>query len=260
MTDKIASEAGHFYTRAGDPCYTVKAKDGSDRATTLRDARKLDLVPSVTTVMQVLAKPGLSAWKEKQILMAALTLPRLDGETDDAFATRVIEDSKAQAKAAAERGTALHADFERSLQGAIHGHARHIEAITLRLLEYGIDTIDAVPEKSFAHPLGYGGKVDAHGDNWVVDLKTKDSIGDKTADDLAFDDHAMQLAAYSTGLGMPDARCLNVFVGVDDCKVVVHEWTTEEIQRGWTMFRLALEMWKIKNQYDGRFAVTTKGE
>src|SRR5690349_12080652 len=41
-------KSAHWYTRSGEPMYTVTAKDGSQRKTDLRDARKLGLVPSVT--------------------------------------------------------------------------------------------------------------------------------------------------------------------------------------------------------------------
>ena len=40
-----SAESVHWYKQDGGPQYTVKAKDGSDRPTTLRDARKMDLVP-----------------------------------------------------------------------------------------------------------------------------------------------------------------------------------------------------------------------
>ena len=47
MTTIIArsAESVHWYQQDGSPQYTVKAKDGSDRPTTLRDARKMNLVP-----------------------------------------------------------------------------------------------------------------------------------------------------------------------------------------------------------------------
>ena len=78
MTTIIArsAESVHWYQHNGAPQYTVKAKDGSDRPTTLRDARKLNLVPSVTTILKIAAKPGLEAWKLNQMLLAALTLPK----------------------------------------------------------------------------------------------------------------------------------------------------------------------------------------
>ena len=56
-----ASEAGHWYTRSGDPMYTIMGKStGKPRNTTLRDARELNLVPSVTTILNVAAKPALT--------------------------------------------------------------------------------------------------------------------------------------------------------------------------------------------------------
>ena len=46
-----AAESGHWYTRQGEPMYTVIGKTtGRPRNTTLKDARELNLVPSVTTI------------------------------------------------------------------------------------------------------------------------------------------------------------------------------------------------------------------
>jgi len=56
--------------------YTVEAAKGGQRATTLRDARKLSLVPSVTTILNIVAKPALLAWMQQQVLYSALTLPK----------------------------------------------------------------------------------------------------------------------------------------------------------------------------------------
>ena len=96
MTTIIArsAESVHWYRKDGAPQYTVKAKDGSDRPTTLRDARKMSLVPSVTTILKIAAKPGLEAWKQEQMLLAALTLPRLDGESEKDMVARIVADSK----------------------------------------------------------------------------------------------------------------------------------------------------------------------
>ena len=51
---KYTAESGHWYTRGGEPAYTVTGKNGKERNTTLRDARTMNLVPSVTTVLKVL--------------------------------------------------------------------------------------------------------------------------------------------------------------------------------------------------------------
>ncbi|NDG20016.1 MAG: hypothetical protein EB117_17375, partial [Betaproteobacteria bacterium] len=97
--------------------YTVKANNGQQRNTTLRDARKLDLIPSVTTILNVAAKPGLEAWKQQQILLAALTLPKAENESIDAYAERVIQDSKQQAQDARDLGTDIHAQVQGAFEG-----------------------------------------------------------------------------------------------------------------------------------------------
>ena len=122
MTTIIArsAESVHWYRADnGKPQYTVQAKDGKDRPTTLRDARKMNLVPSVTTVMKVAAKPGLDVWKNEQLLLAALTLPRAPDESEKDFIARVVADSKETAKRAAERGTRVHESIERWYGGAL---------------------------------------------------------------------------------------------------------------------------------------------
>jgi len=107
VKEKVA-ESGHWYTKDGVPAYTTIGKTG-ERATTLRDARKLGLLPSVTTIIGIMAKAGLDNWKQQQVLLAALTLPRLQTESEQEWLTRVMQDSRATGREAAERGTAIHA-------------------------------------------------------------------------------------------------------------------------------------------------------
>lgn len=247
-TKKFATESGHWYDgKTGEPRYTIVGKNGKERSTTIRDARKEGYVPSVTTILQVLAKPGLTKWLQTQILHASLTLPRLDGESEDAFAERVIRDSEAQSKKAREAGTELHGDIERCLLGAPHGSMAAIKNVFEQCHKVGLILSEGRAEKSFSHTLGFGGKVDWHNESCVVDFKTKDKIEDGKK--LAWDEHAMQLAAYALGLGIASPRCLNVFIGVTDGKVVVHEWNAVEIARGERMFKLALALWQEKNDW-----------
>ncbi len=54
------SKSMHWYDRDGKAVFEVpKAKGDGMRATTIADARKLNLYPSVTTVLSVIAKPSL---------------------------------------------------------------------------------------------------------------------------------------------------------------------------------------------------------
>jgi hypothetical protein len=260
MTTIIArsAESVHWYGQDGSPQYTVKAKDGSDRPTTLRDARKFNLVPSVTTVMKVAAKPALDVWKNEQLLLAALTLPRRPEETEKEFIARVIVDSKETGKRAAEAGTRIHESIEKHYAG--DKNIEHPEA-ALAFEKLVFEHFKTHPfqkwetEVSFSSPMGFGGKVDLYTRidestplGIVLDAKTKDfGPDDKVA---AYDENLMQLAAYREGLDLPKARCANVFVSRTHKGLVkIHEWSEEDLQRGWEMFQALLRFWKLKNTF-----------
>jgi hypothetical protein len=243
----IAKESQHWYDQDGNPVYEVsRAKGDGTRPATLADARKLGLFPGYSSIEKMKAKPGLEAWKLKQLLLASLTLPRLDGESEDAYAERVITDSREEGLAARERGTALHTAIELSLLGQPYDLAwdEHIAAVRGTLAQYGIDWKGSA-EKTFAHPSGYGGKVDMSWDApGLLDFKTKTSIEPKVR--LAYDEHPMQLAAYAVGLfGSLNVRALNVFVGCDDKSVVLYEWAREDLERGFKIFSHLLEVWYL---------------
>jgi hypothetical protein len=248
LTAKETSQTGHWYSRNGEPTYTILGKNGKIRNTTLRDAREFNLVPSVTTILHVAAKPALTKWLQTQVLLAALTLPKIDGESEDDYIERILEDSKAQGRAAADAGTDIHASIQGFYEGQGHGrHEPHVIACKEALAGfYGPQ--EWVAERSFAHELGYGGKVDLHAKNIVVDVKTKDFTDPAKVD--AYDEHLMQLAAYRVGLGMPDARCANIFVSRSvPGLVTMRHWTQEELQKGFLMFTKLLEFWQLRSDY-----------
>ena len=238
-------ESSHWYTRNGEPMYTVQGAKGQQRNTTLRDARKYDLVPSVTTILNVAAKPGLEAWKKQQLLLAALTLPKLDDESIDAYADRVLEDSKRQAQEARDLGTEIHAKIQSAFEGGPENdYSTNVEA----LLHHAYGEQDWVSEQSFCHPQGFGGKVDLHCKAAVVDIKTK-AFGPQD-DPQGYDEHLMQLSAYRQGLLLPSARCANLFVSTTHPNLVsIYEWTPEDADRGWEMFEALLRFWQVKNNH-----------
>jgi len=253
------TESGHWYGPDGSPQYTVRAKDGSMRATTLRDARKMDLRPSVTTVMKVAAAPGLEVWKQEQLLLAALTLPKRPDESEKDYITRIVADSKETGKNAAERGTRIHESIEKWFDGIKEVEHPTIASACMSAIEEhfkGMTEVPWITEASFADPLGFGGKVDLHSpmaNGIVVDYKTKEFTD--PADVKGYDEHVMQLAAYRVGLGIPNARCANAFASVNQPGLIkMIEWTEEELQRGWAMFKLLLEFWKIKNKFGDEYA------
>lgn len=250
------AESTHWYDRQGKPAYTVKAKDGSERPTTLRDARKLNLVPSVTAIIRGAATPGLEVWKRKQVLMSALTLPKIVGEPEDAYLQRILTDSEEQAKKASERGTAIHACLQAFYQHEPWGgYAEHVVGANNAINEWlGITSWEA--EKSFSHYYGFGGKVDIFCQAAVCDFKTKEFAPD---DELkTWPEHAMQLAAYRVGLKMDQARCAIVYVSVTHPGTSqVIEIPEPELQQGWEMFKALLAYYKAKNRFECAFELET---
>jgi len=87
-------------------------------------------------------------------------------------------------------------------------------------------------EKSFAHELGYGGKIDLSAPNLVVDFKTKET-------DLAkvepYHEHEMQLAAYCVGLGykLEECRAAIVFVNGTTNEVKLCEIPPDSLKSAW---------------------------
>ena len=243
----------HWYDRDGRPAYEVMSKSGHPRATTLSDARKMGLVPSVTTVLGVLAKPALETWKVKQGILAALTLPRQRDEADDAYLARVLADSGEQVKAAAAEGTRIHDACECYWQGRHYPHEYqpHVDAVCEELSRLFPGVTDWIAERSFCHAFGYGGKVDLHSPSTGIACDYKGKDGDfSDGKRLAYDQH-WQLAAYQIGLHLPAAPCANIFVSrTHPGKVASHVWKEKDIATGWQVFEAALTVWKRLRNYD----------
>jgi len=115
--NKFKSESGHWYTQEGEPMYTIIGANGKERNTTLRDAKSLGLVPSVTTIMGIIAKPSLETWKQKQLLNSFLTLEQGEDETIESFYYRCQTDSKQVGIQAAQQGTKIHGMIEKGFLG-----------------------------------------------------------------------------------------------------------------------------------------------
>lgn len=256
----------HWYDRTGKPAYTTNGRD-----TTLRDARKLGLVKSVTTILNVVSKAALTQWMVRQGIMAALTGTRQAGETDDAYIARILVDSRQQAIDAANEGTRIHDACEtyvRDRGRCNDKYLPHAQAAAAELKKLFPNVDDWVVEKSFAHPLGFGGKCDLHSPSTgiICDYKTKDgdfSDGKK----LNWDQH-WQLAAYAIGLKlagvgydpeegkifdrfMPGAA---IFISrTHPGAVASHVWSADEMAQGWSVFAAALELDKRISKFDGSF-------
>lgn len=247
---EYVSEAQHWYDKEGKPVYTQKVKTGKRkgelRSTTLRDARKLGLVPSVTTICSILDKPALTHWRINQAVEKALARER---------GTEYFEDTSA------EQGSRIHAAIENWIEGGdVDDEYVPYTDICQEMFD---DMALSAPEteRAFASEFGYGGAVDLHdrSANIIVDFKTKalskeDVLKGKQ---LAYDEHVMQLAAYRIGLGMPDAKCYNLFLSrTEPDQFVLHEWREADLKRAERMFFACFYLWKEIKKYNPAEEVT----
>jgi hypothetical protein len=243
------SESGHWYDYEGNAQYTIVGKNGKERNTTLRDARKLFYVPSVTGIIGVAAKPALENWKIDQGISAALTLARLENENDYEFLSRVKADSKELGMKAAEIGTIIHAQIEQGFQGK--RQTKPYLAVR-KLLDELYPGETWVAEGSFCHTLGYGGKIDLYSESGIfIDFKTKDNLEGKKAKSLVYDEHGMQLSSYALGIGIVKPERMSIFIDRSNTELIVsHRWDPDTHARHLAMFNSLLTYWKLLKNYD----------
>lgn len=237
----------HWYDKDGAPRYEIEGKSGL-RPTTLRDARKHGWVPSVSTVWKdVVAAPGLARWSQG-LLFETMYLNQLHGpETEHEYRKRVFDIYKVESLKAAERGTMIHGILENYFANGKGepGYGSLIKGTEAKLLEV-CGKQDWKIEHSFAHQLGFGGKIDIHSDEWMVDFKTKELDDGKKPD--MYDAYGVQLAAYDHGMG-GGRKLLNLFISVSSPGYVYpYQW--EDKEGLFKMFSTALDLWKLIKRYE----------
>ena len=246
---KYKSEAGHWYTPEGEPMYTLIGANGKERNTTLRDAKSLGLVPSVTTILGMVAKPALENWKITQALQSSLILKRKENESNESFINRCKYDSKEIGKKAAERGTIIHAEIEKGFLGQEKSKPYNI---IKKWLDKNFPKEEWIAEDSFCANEGYGGKIDLYSKSGIfIDFKTKDNLEGKDANKLVYDEHGMQLSAYAQGCNIDDPERVSIFVDRKNTETILfHIWDKESHEKHKEMFNSILKYWQLVKNYE----------
>lgn len=249
-------DAGHFYKTDGTPAHFVERKrDGGMRSTTVADARKLNLLPSVTQILKVLDKPALTEWKIRQAVMAVLTTPKLLGEQLDAFADRVLSQERQQdqeAEWARNLGTDIHMALEQVLSGKQCGEEilPWIQPCRDEIVKRGkILEIEKILVGD-----GYAGKTDLIQENgdghtvWIWDWKSASKLPQKES----WPENRLQLAAYANAYWQQANRPIrtgNIYISTkEQGKFALFEnpcWV-EDYENG---FAPLVKHWQWKNSY-----------
>jgi hypothetical protein len=243
---------GHWYRPDGTPCHTVIGKNGVERNTTLADAKKLGLFPSVTTILKMWPKDNLNEWRIEQAVLAAVTLPRLENEPLDAFVGRACADAGRQLEEARVFGNLFH--------DAVHRYHTTGEVVTGRvgpwLNEYIAWAKENIVRVDFSERVlvgpGYAGTCDlkalmADGHTAIIDFKTQRIREDKKPN--FYDTWAMQLAAYDAC--SPADQLVSVVINAEKPEPPrVRIWPESEAREAWTLFRGCFEFWKLVKNYN----------
>jgi hypothetical protein len=258
------SNGSHWYLRdTGEACHEVLKADGSGhRNTNISDARKMRLLPSVTNVLSVIAKDGLTNWKLTKVAEAALANPKRDDETVEYWIDRIMGESGAETADAADNGTRVHKAIEAALAGEEYNEAlRAYVAPVLSLLEEKKITTTVTEHRIINPREGYAGTMDFAGTyggagRVVLDFKTKRTKPGKKIE--AYDTYGLQLAAYSAvymGVdAIDDVLHVNVFISsTEPGRVEFYNWNNTHRPRDlYETFLNTCALWRFIRGYDPR--------
>jgi hypothetical protein len=270
---KSVMDSSHWYSLDGKPVHTQPTKDGEgQRATTLRDARKLALLPSVTSIIGILDKPQLTRWKMREVAKAAIAIPGPQGdEPVERFADRAIEAAMSQVGEAADLGSRIHAAIENLMRGGAEEPSEELRPYVKPVLDWmrqvGVKvTHSEIVLVNAVH--GFAGRVDAlftWGDGFgkmgILDFKTKKTKeGEKVE---AYDEHTLQLAAYAATHYGPEhlqhVVAANLFISSTEpgrLEVVKHD--KGKLVAAYEAFCQMCAVWRFRKGYDPRPDVQMK--
>jgi hypothetical protein len=248
--------SSHWYKKDGTPCFEVPSADGTKMVkTTITHARKLGLVPSVTTINGLLAKPELNNWIQEQLLLSSLTSERGLNETEQEYIKRIIDDSREHSINAMGYGTAVHAFCEMTLSKQVPDDTSFLDLISTETKEAIVKffgQFDKVieTEKSLANDK-YAGTMDAivemGGDLYLIDFKTQNT---KKGEFVYYDEWLYQLMAYkrlaTEKLGLTNLNLANICISSNELGLIeLHIYTEEECIRAGKIFDNLLELFYL---------------
>jgi len=260
---------GHYYERTAsgvEPRHFVSmsTRPGELRPTRITDVKKWwkegrVVKPSVTTVLDCLAKPALTNWIIDQNLKQAWAHgPELFQECEylEDYQKEVKRLTEMEMDKAPQAGTDLHKLMQDFINGDMapntedwafcHDIYWEIECKTEFKNDDGASHYKT--EVNFVSDLGYGGQIDlVIADGWIIDYKTKQTADKFKPGKMVYDEHSMQLAAYRMGIDLPKARCANLFVCLEDGQIDFCEHKEADLEKGFELFKHCLAIWNIQN-------------
>jgi len=229
------------------------------RATTIKDAKALGLIPSVTSILGILEKPQLVDWKLRQVALASMRVTRMPNEEEYAFTSRMITEAFQQVVDAADRGKDIHKALELHFQGREYDQewAQEVQAVDQWFMRNHISVLDT--ERQVVNLAeGFAGTTDL-----IVGTSTGCGIGDyktkKSKPEFAmtpYDGQATQIAAYHMtvyGEINDNASGFNLYISsTERGRVEGTFYTPETLRNEWEVFKHLCAIWRFRKGYDPR--------
>ena len=254
----MASDSSHWYDDNCRAVFAVPNKSkGGTRPTKITDAREMKLLPSVTTILSILAKPQLDRWKQEQVCLATQRTEKLPGEDAMAYLGRCLDAAFEQVDTAADLGTDIHEALEQHFTGKPYAPhlATYVEAVDKWVRSEGI-IFDAHELRLASRSHGFAGTTDAKirckRGRGILDFKSRKTQPGKPC--LPYDTQPMQIAAYHVaaysllpsplvdGEG-PDIG-VNVFISTTEPGRVEACWYDHtQLQAEWRAFAAVRDIW-----------------
>jgi len=260
VLSKSKVPSGHWYRPDGTPVHKLPTSDGrGERPTTVRDAKRLGLYPSVTSILSILAKPGLEKWKLDQVALACLRTPKTPEESEDYWCGRVRNAAFEQVGQAADLGTMIHGALELAMAG--EPYDPELRVYVQPVLDWKERTGIAIVDREIRlvnKAEGFAGTADVlfrYGQQGIgiLDYKTRKTVPGQPVG--AYDNQAMQLAAYAATYWGPEnidrVLAANVFISTTEpgrMEMVKHP----DMARDWKAFRMVAALWRYSKGYDPR--------
>ena len=270
---KSAAPSFHWYTLDGKPLHTMKLASGEgERPTTLADAKRLGLLPSVSEIKGVLGKPGLEKWKVKQVALASMRLTRKGEETDEYFSGRIIEEAFRQVDDAAKLGSSIHREIERFFKHdwkeefmADPKFGTYVSPVINWMISKDIHVEN--PEAVIVNQTyGYAGTSDCPF-RWkkgagigVLDYKSRKTKPGEPCE--PYDGEAMQIAAYAAAYWKEEnlKYCwgANIYISTTEPgRVDLVMYRPEMLVAEFEIFKMCCAIWRHSKQWDPRVNINT---
>ena len=256
---QVDLDGSHWYTTEGIPAYKIKKTNGDgERNTTLRDARKHNLLPSVTTLFSIMAKPGLDRWKLNKAIDATLSTPRDSDEPDERYYKRILTRSFEETSDAAELGTKIHDAIDAAFDGK--EPAKELQQYVGPTMKYliSLGLTDIQREATIVNlEEGYAGRVDLiarhKSKNIIIDFKTKKTT--KGVKVLPFDYQATQIAAYAMGAFKSLDNCYgaNIYISTSEPgRIETSVYDEDILKKEYDLLKNIAGVWRHIKKYDPR--------